>query len=130
MAASDYLKAAAAQLQRAAKAMQLDSSRMLSESTRIATQRKFEISKHEVDLKADQMALSRERASSQSNPQRERQLQAEARVLEQQISMKKNEVRRANDQLANIARAKQQAAQSLTNRARDLEVQASSPVYS
>ncbi len=103
---------------------------MLSEQTRITTQRNFEISKHEIDLKADQVALSHQKTSNNSNPAYERQLLNEARALEQRISIKKSEIRRINDQLANVARAKQQAAQSLSNRARDLEMQASSPVFS
>lgn len=130
MAAGDYLKMAAAQLQRAAKALQIESSKMLSEQTRLSTQKNFEISKHEIDLKADQVALSHQKSSNGSNPAYERQLQNEARALEQRISMKKNELRRINEQLTNVARAKQQAAQSLTNRARDLQMQASSPLFS
>ncbi len=124
MAANDYLKVAASQLRRAAEFLHKQSLQLSFEKTRITTLKTTEISRHQNEIRANQMTVMhnldvREKAA----------LVARSRMLEQQIHLKKDELKKITDQINNIARAKEQTAASLTGQARQLESQASQPVF-
>ncbi|HSW80245.1 MAG TPA: hypothetical protein VLG47_05705 [Candidatus Saccharimonadales bacterium] len=126
MAANDYLKVAAAQLKRAASQLKIQASQHSYEKTRAASMKASEISKHENEIAANKAAITQ--MTLQHDTQRRLFFENRVRELERQVSSRKAELRQINDQLDNLAKAKQRTADNLTNQARGLESQASSPL--
>lgn len=126
MAANDYLKVAAAQLKRAATQLKLQASQHSFEKTRAYMQKTNEISKYENEIAANKAAITQ--MTIQNDSQRRAAFEQRVRELERQVSFKKAELRQINEQLDNLAKAKQKTADSLNNQARGLESQASSPL--
>lgn len=125
MAANDYLKAAAAQLRRAAVYMQRQAHDFIAELDRMTSQKSKEITQHQVNMKLKQAELS-----SNNNGTDRSELEREVHTLQKQIETKKNEVKQATNDLNNAARSKQQAAQEIESKARELEQKAGLPDFS
>lgn len=121
MAAGDYLKVAAAQLQRASQVLQQRARSLLVERDRTTQQKANEITRHQTDLRLKQAEL----AGKEDNGEKAA-LAREVQQLQHAVNSKKQEVEHVTQQLSAAAQSKQRTADTLLSKARELESQASS----
>lgn len=121
MAAGDFVKAAAAQLHRAAFALKQEAQSMLAERERRSREKAGWINHAELSLKAKQTSLY-----NPKDDQEKQRTVAEVGKLRQQIDSEKHALQQIAGELAQAADKKNSQAKNLDSRASDLESQAGS----